>query len=72
MNLCDAYLIVSSRIVDSKVLRTAIQFEYFFSIKRLNHVNGECNVRNFRRFLFGMSPDIPGLKACVFTSDFKF
>ena len=24
--------------------------------------NGECNIRNFKRFLFGMSPDIPAFK----------
>ena len=41
----------------------------FFSMKRQN---GECNVRNFRRVLFGMSPDVPAFKARVFTSDFKF
>ena len=29
------------------------------------------DVRNFRRFLFGMSPDVPAFKVCVFTSDFK-
>ena len=57
------------KVADSKVLRMAIQFEYFFLIKRQN---GECNVRNFRRFLFGMSPDIPAFKVCFFTSDVKF
>ena len=29
-------------------------------------------VRNFRRFLFSTSPDIPEFKVRVFTSDFKF
>ena len=33
--------------------------------------NGDCNVRNFRRFLFGMSPDVPTVKVCGLTSDFK-
>ena len=46
---------VSLRVGDSKVglLRIAIQFEYYdiFLIKVQN--NGECNVRNFRQFLFG-------------------
>ena len=30
------------------------------------------NVRNFRRFLFGMRPDVPAFNVHVFTSDFKF
>ena len=42
---------------------------FFFLIKRLN---GECNVRNFRLFLFGMSSDVPAIKVCVFISDFNF
>ena len=60
---------VSSRLVGSKVLIMGIQFEYFFQIKRQN---GECNVRNFRRFLFGMSPVVPAFKVLVVTSVFKF
>ena len=32
----------------------------------------KCNVRNCRRFLFGMSPDVLAFKVLVFTSDFKF
>ena len=68
----EAHLIVSSRVVESKVLRMAIQFEYFFLIDLRQ--NGECigpNVRDFRRFLFGMSPDVPAFKVRVFISDFK-
>ena len=34
--------------------------------------NGECNVRIFRRFLFGMSPDVRAFKVLVLTSHFKF
>ena len=34
--------------------------------------NGKCNVRTFRWFLFGMSPDVLPFKVCIFTSDFKF
>ena len=41
----------------------------FFLTKKQND---ECYVRNFRRFLFGMSPDVPAFKIPVFTSDFKF
>ena len=60
---------VSSKAADSKVFRMAIQFEYlFFLIKRQN---GECNVANFRRFLFGMGPDVPTFKVGIFTSDFN-
>ena len=61
----ESHLMVSSRVVDSKVLRMAIQFDY------LKRQNGECNVRN-KRFLFGMSPDVPAFKVHVFTSDSKF
>ena len=52
-----------------------IQFEgffFFFFFFLIRIQNGECNVRNFRRFLFGMSPDVPAFRVCVFTSDFKF
>ena len=40
----------------------------FFMRKRQN---GECNVRNFWRLLFGMSSDIPAFKVCIFASDFE-
>ena len=33
--------------------------------------SGDCNVRNFRWFLFGMSSNEPTVKDCVLTSDFK-
>ena len=68
MNHFEAHPMVESREVDSKVLRMTIKFEYFFLIKRQH---GECNNRNFRGFLFGMSPDVPAFKARVFTSDSK-
>ena len=38
----------------------------------LKRQNGECNVRNFRRFLFGMSPDVPVFEVRVLESDLKF
>ena len=60
---------VSSRVVDFKVLWMAIQFEYFFFL--IKRQNCESNIYNFRRFLFGMSPDEPAFKVRVFTSDFK-
>ena len=34
--------------------------------------NGECNVRNFRRFLFGVSSDVPAFKVHDFAIDFEF
>ena len=55
---------VSPRVVDSKVLRMAFQFEYFFFL--IKRQNDECNVRNFRRFLFGMNPDVPAFKVRQF------
>ena len=66
MNQFEAHLIVSSRVRGSKVPRMAIQFEYFFWQKRQN---GECNVKQFTRFLFGMRPDVPVFKVLVLTSD---
>ena len=47
----------------------AIHFEYFFLIKRQN---GECNVRNFRRILFGTSHDLTAFEVRVFTGDLRF
>ena len=55
INYLEMHLMVSSRVIDSKVLRIAIQFEYF-SAKKAN--------------IFGMSPDVLAFKVCVFTSDF--
>ena len=45
------------------------QFSYSnFMRKRLN---GERNVRNFRRSFCGMSCDVPAFRFCVFASDFE-
>ena len=68
MNYLEAFM-RSSKSVNSKVLKIIIQSEYFFLIKRQN---GEYCFNNFSWFLFGMSPDIPAFRVCVFTSDFKF
>ena len=65
MNHFEAHLMVSQ--VDSKAFGMAIQFEYIFFL--IIGQNFECN---FRRFLFGMNPDVPAFEVCVFTSDFKF
>ena len=63
-------LIVSDGFMkSSKIPRMVIQFEYFFLIEKQN---GESNVTNFRRFLFGVSPEVPAFKAGVFPSDFNF
>ena len=40
--------------------------------KKKKSQNGECNVRNFRRFFFGMSFDVPAFKVRMFASDFDF
>ena len=61
MNHFEVHLMISSRAVDSKVLRMAIQFEYFFFL--IKRQNGEHNDRNFRRFLFGMSPNVMASKS---------
>ena len=34
--------------------------------------NGECYARNFRWFLFGVSPDVWAFEVGIFTNDFKF
>ena len=59
-----------SRLVDSEVLWMSIQFDFFLT----NRQNGECYVRNFRWFLFRITPDpnIPIFKVRIFTSDIKF
>ena len=41
----------------------------FFLMKKSN---GKYKIRNFRRFLFGMSPAVPAFKVFDFTSDFNF
>ena len=46
----------------------AIQFDYFFLIKKQN---GECKVGNFRRLLFGMSPDVPAFKVHTFNFELE-
>ena len=76
MNHFEAHLMVSSRVVDSKVLRMAIQFEQFFSDKKAKWRT--YNVRNFRRFLFGTSliigPTVTSTcsKSSFYMSGFKF
>ena len=58
MNHFEAHLMLSSKEVDSKILRMAVQFEYFFFLIRRQ--NGECYV--YLEVLdislwYGMSPD---------------
>ena len=43
INPFEAHLMVSSRVIDSKVLGMAIQFSIFL----IRRQNGECNVRKF-------------------------
>ena len=69
MDHFEADLMVASKVVDSNIFRMAIQFAYFLKIK---WQNSERNVRSFKRFLFGMSPDVSAFKVRVFTSDIKF
>ena len=67
MNNFEARLMVSSREVDPKDSGWPFNLRVFFSDKRHN---SECNFGNFRRFLFGMSPDVPAIKVHVLPSDF--
>ena len=46
----------------------AIQIEYFSDKMQ----NGECIVRNFKRFLLAVIPDVPAFKVLGFASDFEF
>ena len=55
----EAYLKISSRKVDSKVLRVALYLKHFEAKKKMQY--GECNVKIFWRFFFGMSFDVPTL-----------
>ena len=45
-----------------------IQFEYCSDQRQTD----ECNVRNTRQFLFGMSPDIPAFKVLVLQVTLNF
>ena len=56
MNHFEVHMMVSLRVVDSKV----IQFGYFFFLIRRQNV--ECNIKNLRRFLFGISLDVLAFK----------
>ena len=49
---------VSSQEVDAKSTQDGNLVKTFLWKK----ANGECNVRSFRRFFFGMSSDVP---ACI-------
>ena len=55
---------VSSRVVDG--------WPFILSIVYDKRQNGECNVRKFRRFLFGMSPDVPAFKVRVLQVTLNF
>ena len=59
---------VTLKVVDYKVLRMAIQFKFFFFSFSFSDkkVNGKCDVRYLRRFLFGMSPDPVFIKTSYF------
>ena len=58
MNHFEAHLMVSSKEVDSKVLRMAIKLTFFVRKRQ----NGECDIRNFRRCFFCMSSDVLAFK----------
>ena len=63
---------ISSKVAGSKVLRMAIHFEYcFFDIKKKRQ-NGECNVRNFRWFPFGVSPNVSAFNIVVLQMTLNF
>ena len=65
MNHCEEYVRVTSREIDSKGLSTCVIF-------LLKGQNGECNISNVRRFLCGVSPDVPASSVLLFFSDYKF
>ena len=70
MNHFEGHLMVPSRVVDSKVLRMAIQLEHFFSDKKAKWQ--KCNVRNFKRFVFGISFEVPTLKVHILLMSTNF
>ena len=61
----EAHQMVSSREVDSKVVRMAIQLKYFYEKK------AKWRIRNIRRFFYGVSSDALAFKFQVFASDFE-
>ena len=67
MNHFEACLMVLLQKVDSEVLRMAIQLKVFLNNK--SKQNGNCNVRNFRWFLYGMNPDVPTFKELTLKKD---
>ena len=59
---------ILSREIESKGLNMAITLGYRTDEKK----NGKFNVRNIRRVLFGMDPDILAFKVRVCTNDYEF
>ena len=64
-NHFEGHLMVSSRKVDSKVLRW--QFKVFMRKRG----NGKCKIRNFRRFFLGTS-SVAAFKVHVLAKDLIF
>ena len=64
---------VLSRKGDSKKKKYS-GWPFTLRIFLIRRQNGECKVRNFRRFLVGMSFDVPAFEVRVsfFTSNLKF
>ena len=64
MNHLEEHLMLSLRSVVFRALSMTDEFEYLlFLIKKQN---GEFDVRNFRWFLFGVSPNIPEFKSAFY------
>ena len=66
MNHCEAHLVVTSRVIDSKGLSVVGVFQL------MKRQNDECNDRNVQRWLFGMCPDVTAFKVLIFTNDYTF
>ena len=64
-----AHLMIPSRVVGSKVLSMAIQFGYFFWLKRQM---ANVMLEIFHSFSLVWVPDVPSFKVLVFTIKFQF
>ena len=66
MNHFEAHLMVSSQKVDLG------WWQFSSSILMRKKQNGDCNIRNFRRFLYGKISNVPAFKVRVVSSDLNF
>ena len=71
----DSIFKININLANDYILKYILQSTQYSNLIKVTFIrkwqNGECNVRNFRRFFFGMSSDVPAFKVRVFASDFE-